>query len=213
MFFPPRFLRQVEALSVTSKVFFFIVADEPRSAIKVLFSQHGCLYTVRHQEGGSGRGCKRAKSPLLPHQADSSLKEQKKRKRKRNDSYLSRFPPPCRSGMANLSFFGLHPRLLQRLDLGLSPPAVSESAAVDLSFEIAAGAESRAGLLLAAAARPGSGCAEQPGSRSEVEHQRRGDPGRCSREDGSCEKRQSGATARGGRGATHSRCVRVWLWW
>lgn len=50
--------------------------------------------------------------------------------------------------MANLSFFGLHPRLLQRLDLGLSPPAVSESAAVDLSFEIAAGAESRAGLLL-----------------------------------------------------------------
>lgn len=161
MFFPPSFLRQVEALSVTSKVFFFIVADEPRSAIKVLFSQHGCLYTVRHQEGGSGRGCKGAKSPLLPHQADSSLKEQKKRKRKRNDSYLSRFPPPCRSGMANLSFFGLHPRLLQRLDLGLSPPAVSESAAVDLSFEIAAGAESRAGLLLAAAARPGSGCAEK----------------------------------------------------
>lgn len=50
--------------------------------------------------------------------------------------------------MANLSFFGLHPRLLQRLDLDLSPPAVSESAAVDLSFEIAAGAESRAGLLL-----------------------------------------------------------------
>lgn len=53
--------------------------------------------------------------------------------------------------------------LLQRLDLNLdlSPPAVSRSAVVGLSFHAAAGAESRAGL--AAAARAGSGCAEQPG--------------------------------------------------
>lgn len=83
--------------------------------------------------------------------------------------------------MANLSFSGLPPWLLQGfvLDLNLSPPAVSESAVVDLSLEIAAGAESRAGLGLLLPPllmlSPAPAVRSKPGSRSEVErHQRRG---------------------------------------
>lgn len=160
---------------------------------------------------GSSWGCKRGKSSPLPHQADPSLWKQKPA-HTWQDFFL-------RADLAwgNTTVPLLAPLFLQRRDLGLnldlSPPAVSGSAVVGLSFDTAAGAGSRAGLL---AARSGSCCAEQPGSRSQVEQKQliggdaeslkwrpQPDPSeKMARGEG----RKSDATDRGGRGETHSRC-------